>query len=146
MNEKIAGLILKLKEITSKGLLIQTRNPEEFSFREILQGGFIKEFINKELNDRRTYSYPPYALFIKINTTVNPRDYEKTSANLLKLLASWKPSTYKAFTPMISGRVVLNCLLKLDLVTWPDDELANIINHLPPSFRVEINPENIRGI
>ena len=143
MNEKIAGLILALREITGKTLLIQTRNPEEPLIKDVLLGRPLAEFIKKELGERQALGYPPYGTFIKITETL-PQDYaQKEAARFLNLFASWNPRIYPAFTPVVRGQAVLNCLLRLNSGAWPDEKLARILTALPFSVRVEVDPENI---
>ncbi len=48
-------------------VIIQTRNPENQLFEQIIKGDF-QEFFRKEMMDRKKFYYPPYVKLIKITT------------------------------------------------------------------------------
>ena len=144
-NEKVFNTILKLRSLSQKTFLIQTRMPNKNLFNDATRGN-ISGFYKNELDARRESQYPPFKLLIKItmeekNSEKLKRDLEKTE----KMLEKWNPLAYPAFIPKVKNMHIWHLLLKIDPQTWPDkqQELRQILSSLQPLCKVDVNPESL---
>lgn len=144
-NEKIFNTILKLRSLSQKTFLIQTRMPDKNIFTDATRGN-VSGFYKNELSVREESQYPPFKLLIKItiegkNSEKLKKDLEKTE----KILEKWGPLTYPAFIPKIKNMHIWHILLKIEPLTWPDkqQELRQILFSLQPLCKVDVDPESL---
>ena len=144
-NEKVFNTILKLRNLSQKTFLIQTRMPDKNLFNDAIRGN-ISGFYKNELDARKESGYPPFKLLIKItiekkNSSELKKDLEKTE----KMLEKWNPLAYPAFIPKVKNMHIWHLLLKIDPQTWPDkqQELRQILFFLQPLCKVDVDPESL---
>lgn len=145
INEKIFQLLLKLRLLTKKTFLVQTRLPEQNVFQNIIKGN-ISGFYKEEIESRKRFNYPPFKLLIKITKDgKNDADVAKEIEKLKKILNEWGPLSYKAFIPKIKNIYRRHVLLKIDPQSWPNEQrkLHAILSSLVPSWKVEVDPESL---
>lgn len=143
ISERIFHLLIKLKTLSQKTFLIQTRMPELNIFKLSLRGD-VSEFYRQELEMRKRFNYPPFKLLIKI--TKQSKDKKQLEADFKKLekeLLNYIPMVYSAFVPKIKGLHIMHALLKVDPTLWPDQTLLSVLNSLPPVWRVEVDPSSL---
>jgi len=143
INERIFHLLVKLKTLSQKTFLVQTRMPELNIFKLALRGD-VSEFYRQELDMRQRFSYPPFKILIKI--TKQSKDKKQLEADFKKLekeLLNYIPMIYSAFVPKIKGMHIMHALLKVNPTSWPDQNLLEVLNSLPPSWRVEVDPSSL---
>ena len=141
MREKIMHLLLQMREGTTRDYLIQTRKPDDPLFPLLVRGDCMT-WQRDELEERKQFHYPPYALFIKISTTESrPEDRERMQ-HLALLLKSYKPALY-APKSRHKGQERLHLLLRLDPQSWPDAQVVEQIKTLPPQYSVQVDPETL---
>ena len=122
-EERIFYLVSRLREKTEIETIIQTRNIGKEILGWSAQGSII-DFYKREIEDRKTFSYPPFSLFIKV---------ESPQANSLKEM-------FEKWHPEFTRDSMIIRLLKQD---WPDKELSHALASLPPNFLIKIDPESI---
>ena len=145
MNEKIFRLLLKLKSLAKKTFTIQTRFPELPIFGNVLRGN-ISGFYKEELEGRRLFQYPPFKLIIKLTKENKNETLLNTEIEALqKILTEWNPTIYPAFIPKVKNFYIKHILLKIDPDSWPKDQekLYRILSSLPPSWKIDIDPESL---
>jgi len=122
-EERIFYLVSRLREISEKLVIIQTRNIGKEILGWSAQGNII-DFYKREIEERETFSYPPFSLFIKV---------EFKGHNVLKeRFAEWNPE----FTRNAM-------IIRLKRERWPDEKLSKQLSLLPPSFLIKVDPESI---
>lgn len=141
INEKVFNLLTRLRLLAVKRFIIQTRLPGLALYANVLSGN-LSEFYRLELADRRLFGYPPYKTLIKISRVGLKRKVEEEMKRLAQMLADWQPILSPSFFPDRRGRCRLNLVLKLEpkIDTAP---LFSLLKKLPPSFAVEVDPENV---
>jgi primosomal protein N' len=139
INERIVAMLLRGKQIATKRLIIQTRNPEEPIYDYVLKGNLL-DFYRDEIKEREIFAYPPFTLLIKI-TAPSSDSGRETLNELAAQFPDWAPVIYE---PPTGGKASgINLLFKLEPERWPEEVLYNRLKSLPPSFTIEINPESI---
>jgi len=142
IGEKIFNLLTTLRAKATKRFVIQTRNAEDKIFEHALRGN-IMDFYRDEITARETFGYPPFKTLIKIShfggEGIATREMEK----LETVLARYKPVVFSGFAPKRGGKRAVNMLIKLTPDAWVDENLLEILRGLPPSFIVNIDPEDL---
>lgn len=141
-RERVFNLLLRLRALATKRFVIQTRNTEETLF-DYVNGGQLLDFYREEIADRKTYYYPPFCLMIKISHEGKRAAVQLAMKKLEKLLAEYEPIVFPSFGPEINGRYKMEALIKLDPKQWPEKQLLEVLRSLPPSFIINIDPEDI---
>jgi len=142
IEEKIFHLLISLRAKATKHFLIQTRNTDNTIFEHALRGNIL-DFYRDEIAMRKALGYPPFKILIKVSHfgagTLATREIGK----LEKTLAPFEPITFTGFAPKRGGKRAENLLIKLDPDAWVDDHLLEILRGLPPSFVVNVDPEDL---
>ncbi|MBI2086896.1 MAG: hypothetical protein HYT69_01870 [Candidatus Zambryskibacteria bacterium] len=120
INERIFYLVSRLREMTQKESVVQTRNIGKQVLAWAAQGNII-DFYLSEIAERESLLYPPFSVFIKIDSLL-PRD------KLLK----WNPEIYRN-----------SLIIRMPRDRWPDAELAEALSLLGPRFNIKVDPESI---
>jgi primosomal protein N' len=151
MSPKIIHLIEKLVSITERKVIIQTRIPENKILQSITSGNLLS-FLREDISERKKFGYPPFKRLIKITFEGSAQETEKTRNYLEKSLNSYDPQIFSAFVSKIKGSYITNTVLKVEPQKWPliergnleiDSELFNNLYNLPPSFSINIDPEDL---
>lgn len=140
INEKIFGLLLRVRTLAIKKFIIQTRNTKDKIFDHVMKGNLL-EFFREELEDRGRFSYPPFSVLIKISA---PSPSARTESQIEKLaseLEPWKPTLYP--TVAMGNKKTTNVLLKLKSNKWPDTELLKILRSTKQDINVEVDPASL---
>jgi len=140
IEERVFGIIATLREQTANILLIETSSPSNTMLRHA-KSGSLTEYAEEELKLREQLQYPPYAQIIKV-TSKGTR--EGAIANMQKFVElvreKYKPRVFAGFIQK-GNDVQLHALIRVPTDQWPDSELAKILENLPLSFIININPE-----
>lgn len=151
ITQKILHIIEKLHYITIRNLIIQTRLPDNPILEHILSGNVLPLY-REDLNERKIYGYPPYKRLIKITFTGTKPETEKARHFIDENLEEYEPQIFSAFVGKIKGQYITNTVVKISPKDWkvPTSEnieinqnLKNILKSLPPSFSVDIDPEDL---
>ena len=151
ITQKILHIIEKLHYITLNNLIIQTRIPDNAILEQILSGNVLPLF-RQDLKEREQFGYPPFKRLIKITFAGTKEETEKARSFLDKVLGSYEPQIFSAFIGKVKGQYITNTVIKVDPKIWPlpindkaivNDNLAESLSRLPPSFSVNIDPEDL---
>lgn len=139
------SLTKEISENTKNFLIIQSRNILESSL-PILEHGLYSNYIQKELNERKEYIYPPYGTLITIRKTIKKEYTKKTYQGMNNLLDSYNPNIL--IQPgKKRGFVELICLLQLSTDVWntnhQDQKLYNILVSFDRMTNIHINPKDL---
>lgn len=151
ITQKILHIVEKLHEITKRNLIIQTRIPENPILEHILNGNVLPLY-REDLKERKQFGYPPFKRLIKITFTGSAPDTEKARSFIDRYLGGYEPQIFSAFVGKVKGQYVTNTVIKIDPSLWPipTDDKKNISTHLsenlyrlPPSFAINVDPEDL---
>lgn len=136
IEEKIFNLGLRVRQLTTKDFLVQTRSPDSPLFADIANGDFLN-FYQRQLQDRKKFGYPPYKFFIKVTGSDNAE-----TAKIFAALAETHTAHEPAIFPSLNGKYS-HLLFRLNPGIWPDPALAGSLKRLPPTLTVTVDPESV---
>lgn len=142
VTEKIMALFLKLRSITKKKMLLQTRNPEQKVFEYGLAGNLF-DFYRDEIAKREKFNYPPFSLLIKISVEGEKKDIV-SKMSILK--SDFEDETIDIFPSFIKGRggkSIMHALLRIPRATWPNPKIISKLMSLSPEFTIKVDPESL---
>ncbi len=142
IQEKIFHTILQLRSLSSHTFIAQTRYTDNPLWNYALKGNLI-DFYRSEKDSRKQFHYPPYKTLIKITYTGTPALVRKEMSNLKSILEPYVVNIFPAFIENKKGKFVMHGLLRLDKRDWPNLDLHDKLRSLPPSFAVNVDPENL---
>ncbi|MAZ67486.1 hypothetical protein CL652_01810 [bacterium] len=141
IEEKIFGIIAAIREHVEEELIIETSTPENLMLRHA-KSGSISEYVDEELQLRRKLHYPPYTTLVKI-TSQGPRHAViEDMSKFVNLIEKYKPRVFGGFIRGKRGEY-LHALVRISSEKWPDEALVHILNTLPKSFEINVNPERM---
>ena len=142
IHEKIFSIIARMRSVTQKHFMLQTRNPDAGVLLFAVKGNII-DFYREEIDQRRQFSFPPFSTFIKISYAGKKEDVLTAMDSLKVALAGWTIDVFPAFIATIDGQYIMHALLKLGAKEWIHSELLDRLRSLPPSYAINIDPESI---
>lgn len=143
MYEKVFSLLMRLRERTTKLLLVQTRRMQARVLEHALTAD-VSSFFAEELADRKEFYYPPFSILIKITAGGSSRpEVEKNIALAQSVLQEFGFVTLPHLARTPKGLYAIRGFIRTPHDTWPNPELLAALRSLPPSLEVEINPESI---
>lgn len=151
ITQKILHIIEKLSYITNRNLIIQTRIPENIILKNILSGNVLPLY-REDLEERKHFRYPPFKRLIKITFAGSKTETEQARSYIEESLGAYEPQIFSAFVGKVRGQYITNTVIKIEPKLWPlptnDDyiknrELSQKLSHLPPSFSVSVDPEDL---
>ncbi|MEK9209572.1 MAG: primosomal protein N' [Patescibacteria group bacterium] len=143
INEHLFYTLINLKITAEKTFLIQTRVPEAPLFEFAVKGN-ITGFLNKELESRKKFGYPPFTALIKITKeNKNNAELQTEIMALASRLKNFSPVEFPSFIAKIKGNYRWNILLKLKPGSWPNPLLGEILTGLSPNWKVNVDPDNL---
>src|SRR5690606_6809210 len=141
VDEDCFALLLALREKTEEELLIQSRNePDELI--SYLKAGHISHFFNDELALRSELRYPRFSRLIHITLKGKEEAVKELEAEISPLLEKYDFIFYSSpdSTPLNTTRYALS---RVPSNEWPKPELMEVLRSLPPSVKVEIDPDRL---
>jgi primosomal protein N' (replication factor Y) len=141
-DESLFRLLLKLRECTSKEVLVQTRTESDNLLIHASRGA-VERFYDEEIELRKMLKYPPYNIFILltwVGTSNSVTDLEKPIATTLSNVEIQyynSPNSTEQKTE------------RYGLIRVPADEIEKYqeilskLKILPPYVKIQINPERI---
>jgi primosomal protein N' (replication factor Y) len=151
ITQKILHIIEKLHSITEKKIIIQTRIPENKILQYILSGNVLP-LCREDLAERKDFGYPPFKRLIKITFEGTAPETEKARSFIEKVLGNYEPQIFSAFVSKIKGQYITNTVIKINPKFWPlptsdklvlDENLKLNLSQLPPSFSINVDPEDL---
>ncbi len=142
MREKVLSIMLKIRSITQENFVLQTRNPEEKIFDYAFKGNLI-DFYRDEIEERKSFGYPPFSVFVKITLQGEEKAVEKEMQKLPTLFTPFETDIFAAFTNKVRGKHVMHALIKIPEGKWVDKNVLKTLRSLPPQFMIKVDPESI---
>lgn len=144
INEKIFYLLLTMRSRASKVFLIQTRNGDEKIFDYALKGNLI-DFYRQEIDERKKFTYPPFAVFVKFTVEGKRPVIQKEVENLCEIFKKWDPAPFESLHASSRGNALLHVLFRFPISAWPDQDFIELVRSLPPQILVRVDPESLIG-
>lgn len=141
-DEALFRLLLRLRECTSKEVLVQTRTEPDHLLMYATRGA-VERFYDDEIALRQMLQYPPYSTFILLTWVGSASAMENLSKPIVDTLADFEVQFYNN-PNSTTQKVERHGLLRI-----PKSEselyarLLPKLRLLPPYVKVEINPERI---
>lgn len=141
-DESLFRLLLKLREVTAKEVLIQTRTEPDILLTHATRGA-LERFYDDEIALRKMLLYPPFARFILLTWVGNTESAKETQKRLQTQLGTNDIEYY--FNPNSTPtKTCGHALIRLELVADKKAEvLYEKLRMLPPFVKVEVDPERI---
>lgn len=145
MSEHIFRLLLVLREKARDHFLIQTRENSQI-FNLALKGN-IGEFVEEELNVRKELNFPPYSIFIKVTFDGNKYEAQEFMSSFDEKLSELKIGsvTYPEYATRKGKNIQMSVLISIPKQLWPNEELLNYLEALPPNITIKVEPKSIIG-
>lgn len=139
-RERLAHIGLVLRE-QAQHVSIATRRPDDAVFSAILDPA-TTNFFEEEAQLREALRYPPYATLLTFSHQGTKEQVLRTSTHIAELLASYEVTT---LTPRLEtkGRYRGTSVLKCAKGAWPNEVLSKLLQQLPLSVRVCVDPESL---
>lgn len=129
INDRIFYLVSRLREITQKESLVQTRNIGKQVLAWASFGNIIDFYLN-EIAERKDLLYPPFSIFIKVES-LSPRAFQEIN-KAKDLFLKWHPESYKN-----------SLIMRVPREEWPKAELVHALSLLGREFSIKVDPESI---
>jgi primosomal protein N' (replication factor Y) len=151
MTQKTIQVIEKLHHVTEQSVLIQTRIADNKILENILKGNILPIY-REDLDERKTFNYPPFKRLIKITFEGTAKETEKARNLIEAILPNYEPQIYSAFIGKIKGHFITNTVIKVSPSLWPrvedeknktDEGLRSALLNLPLSFSINVDPEDL---
>jgi primosomal protein N' len=142
IQERVMYLLVRLRNVASRSLLVQTRRPEEKVFEYGMKGN-LSDFYHATLSERKQFEYPPFSVLIKITMEGKKPQIAKDMGELQAFINPHEIEVFPAFTATVKGASIIHGLVKLQPRQWPDHELVGKLRSLPPDVSVKVNPESL---
>lgn len=142
INEKIMNILLRIRSITQKTCLIQTRSRGQKIFDYATKGNLM-DFYREEIDERKKLSYPPFTTLIKITAEGQREKVAETMAHIEESLADYEPLVFPAFIETVKKKSVMHALIKIERNLWPDDKLLLKLQDLSPDISINVDPESL---
>lgn len=140
-DESLFRLLLKLREITEKEVLLQTRASSD-ELLEHASRGAIEKFYDDEIALRQLLRYPPFVTFVLLTWT-GDAEVALRAENIIKNTLSVEGEYYQSPQSRPSKQL-RHCLLRADHTSIDSYKtLMAQLTSLPPFVKIEINPEKI---
>jgi primosomal protein N' len=142
IQEKIMYTLIRLRELATRSILIQTRKPEEKVFEYGLKGN-LNDFFKAVLEERKQFLYPPFSTLIKISIEGKKDVIALAMADIRKKIEPHELDIFPAFTSAIRGNSIIHGLMKIAVNEWPDDNLISKLKSLPENVSIRVDPESL---
>lgn len=145
MHERMMSILLRLRALSLKSFVIQTRVAVHPLFLHAVSGN-LGGFRETELTERKRLGYPPAVDLIKITIEEPDRQHLlRNVSSVTKILGEWQPMDFPAFVTKIRGQFRWHILLKLERGSWPvkHPKLREILKNFPPSWKIQVDPPSL---
>jgi primosomal protein N' (replication factor Y) len=142
INERILNILLKIRAITDKKLIVQTRDAGQKVFEYAIKGNLV-EFYRDEIEDRKMLNYPPFSNLIKISIVGTKNEITPFVESFQKTIEPYDIDIFPAFIPQSKGKYGVNGIIKVPARDWPNKELVEKLKFLPMNYSVNIDPDSL---
>ncbi len=142
IQEKILYMLIRIRALTTKNYLVQTRKAEEKVFEYGLKGN-MSDFYRNTIDERKRFNYPPFTKLIKITLEGKKEDIIKEMEQAQNILDPYEVEVFPAFTHTIKGNFVLHGLIRINNNDWPKSDLIDKIKQLSPAITIKVDPDSL---
>jgi primosomal protein N' (replication factor Y) len=142
IQEKILYLITRMRAISTKDMLVQTRMGHEKLFEYATKGN-LADFYRTTIDERKTYNYPPFTTLIKLTLDGKKEVIVKDMQDAQVILDPYVVEVFPAFTHTVRGDYVLHGLIRIPRERWIDQTLLSKLRSLPRSIAIRVDPETL---
>jgi primosomal protein N' len=140
-EETLLAQLLHIRNKTTDECFVQTRTDPDYILK-YAQKGMLSEFYDEEIMMRKALSYPPYAMFILLTWTGTQEQVIQAEKYVTSQLPSIDIQFYNA--PLVTKRgITRHGLIRIDCAQWPSPTLVEQLRNLPPTIKIEVNPDKI---
>jgi primosomal protein N' len=140
-DEELVALLLTLRERTTGVVYVQTRTDTD-PLLDAVTRGLTDQFYTDELELRGALGYPPVAVFVHCAYGGTAEVIAELETAITEAAAPYKPQYYTPTSTRLAS-VSRNALIRVPHERWPDPALMDRLRTLPPSVRIEIDPQRI---
>lgn len=140
-DELLFRLLLKLREITEKEVLLQTRTDTDLLLDHAGRGA-IEKFYDDEISLRQLLHYPPFVDFILLTWSGDFEVASKAEA-IIKNTIGESIGQYYVNPMSTKSKTIRHCLIRQPYNTDTYKEVLERIKRLPPFVKIELNPDKI---
>ncbi len=140
-SEKLYEQIVNLKKLAKKLVVLQTYNPDHPAIKSAIVGDY-QQFYRDELEGRKAFSYPPFALLIKIVVTGTEQKAQEIFDNLDPELSALGP--FKG-----EGELRYNIIAKIKLENYSLAQRTKAVEKIKgllprqKNIRIIVEPDSI---
>lgn len=142
IQEKILNILIRIRTLTTKHFIIQTRKSDEKVFEYGIKGN-TNDFFRNEIEERKRFNYPPFFTLIKITLEGKKDKIIKEMEEAQNILDPYEVEVFPAFTHTIRGNYVLHGLIRLEYSKWPNQDLNSKLRSLSPNIKIKVDPETL---
>jgi primosomal protein N' len=142
ISERIFYMLLRLRALTDREFVIQTRKPEDKTF-EFAAKGNITDFVRYSLDERKQFDWPPYSTLIKLSIEGKRDAIAAEMEKIKSFIAPVEIDIFPSFTAGTRGNSLLHGIMRLQTGSWPNIELLEKLRSLPPAVSVNVDPEGL---
>jgi primosomal protein N' (replication factor Y) len=142
INERILNILLKIRAITDKNFIIQTRDITQKVFDYAIKGNLV-DFYKDEIDDRKKLNFPPFSILLKISISGSKNEVLESVENIQKLIEPYEMDVFPAFIPQAKGKYGMNGIIKISREKWPDKELYDKLKKLPLNVLINVDPDSL---
>ena len=141
-NERIMSILIKIRAITQKAFVVQTRSRNEKIFDYATKGNLM-DFFRDEVEERKKLSYPPFTTLIKLTARGTKDQVDESMKLVEKELEKYDPIVFPAFVEVVAGKSVMHALIKIERSEGISKNLLDTLLKLPPQIAVNVDPESL---
>lgn len=142
IQEKIMYTLVRMRSLTSRNFIVETRKADEKVFEYGLKGN-INDFYRHAIAERKKFNYPPFSILLKITLEGQKDRIIKEMEEVQNILEPYEVEVFPAFTHTVRGNYILHGLIRLKNDAWIDDNLLQRLRSLPLFVSVKVDPENL---
>ncbi len=142
IQEKIIGILIRIRALTKENFTVQTRRIDEKVFEYGLKGN-ISDFYKQSIDERKKFNYPPFTTLIKITLEGKKDEIVKDMEGVQNILDPYEVEVFPAFTHTVRGNYVLHGLIRIPYDKWPNEDINDKIRLLPQQVVVKVDPETL---
>jgi primosomal protein N' (replication factor Y) len=140
--ERVFAIIMRLRSVASKKLIIQSRKTEAEVLGYAL-GGNTNDFFKSEIDGRKEFGYPPFTTFIKITSEGTAAQVNESMKEVERMFAPFGWSGRSHLMHIGKSAYAMHGFLRIERKEWPKAEIVALLQTLPPSITVNVDPDSI---
>lgn len=141
-EERALHILFSLMSRTNERVIVETRRPDSRVMRAVALGG-PQDFLREELVERKTYHYPPYALFVSLSWAGTEARVAERKKEVLDTFRGFDLVGPLPPESLGRGQFRQKAVLRLDPKAWPDERVISRVRTLTPDIVVTVDPDDI---